>query len=337
VNSQAIRQRFAAVLVPLVLATPPPADALELAAWPEVRSFIEEMVQRHGFSIAELERLFAGVQIQAKVIEAIERPGEASPWHEYRKRFLTAQHLKHGLAYWKRHRSTLDRASRDYGVPPEIILGILGVETQYGRNAGRFRVIDALTTLWLQHPPRSRFFRRELEEFLLLAREQKLDPARIRGSYAGAMGIAQFIPSSYRRYAVDFDGDGRRDLLGNPADAIGSVANFLRVHGWSSLDPISDTVRLEGTRYFWVERFGVRPVLSVRELVRYGVYPLQHTQNTDRRAALVSFEGEDGPFYRLGYNNFYVITRYNRSKRYALAVIELSDRLRAAHAGQLTP
>lgn len=314
-----------------------PARALDAGAWPEVRTFIDDMVRQHGFQAAELEQLFADVQLRREVVEAMERPGEARPWHEYRKLFLTEQHVRRGLAYWKLHHEALERASREYGVPPEIILGILGVETQYGRSPNRHRVIDALATLWLQHPPRAGFFRRELEEFLLLAREQKLDPRQVRGSYAGAIGIAQFIPSSYRRYAVDFDGDGRRDLENSPADAIGSVANFLRVHGWSAMDPISDTVRLEGTRYFWVEKFGVRPVLSVRELVRYGIYPLQHTDNTDRRAALMSFEGEDGPFYRLGYNNFYVITRYNRSKLYALAVLELSDKLRAARAEQKEP
>lgn len=314
-----------------------PALALDAGAWPEVRTFIDDMVRQHGFQAAELEQLFADVQLRREVVEAIERPGETSPWYEYRKRFLTEQHVRHGLAYWKLHQQALERASREYGVPPEIILGILGVETQYGRSASRYRVIDALTTLWLQYPPRADFFRRELEEFLLLAREQKIDPRQVKGSYAGAIGIAQFIPSSYRRYAVDFDGDGRRDLMNSPADAIGSVANFLRVHGWSAMDPISDTVRLEGTRYFWVEKFGVRPVLSVRELVRYGIYPLQHTLNTDRRAALISFEGEDGPFYRLGYNNFYVITRYNRSKLYALAVLELSDKLREARAQQKEP
>jgi membrane-bound lytic murein transglycosylase B len=334
VTALSFRPLLFAVLLMLAVS---PTRALEIRDWPEVRAFVDEMAQRHGFPAAELEQLFADVQLQPGVIEAIERPGEARPWYEYRKQFLTEQHVRRGLAYWKQHQAALDRASRDYGVPPEIILGILGVETSYGRNPGRYRVIDALATLWLQHPPRAGFFRRELEEFLLLAREQKLDPRSVRGSYAGAIGIAQFIPSSYRRYAVDFDGDGRRDLAGNPADAIGSIANFLRVHGWSSMDPVSDTVRLEGTQYFWVEKFGVRPVLSVRELVRYGIYPLQHTNNTDRRASLLSFEGEDGPFYRLGYNNFYVITRYNRSKRYALAVLELSERLREARAAEQEP
>ncbi len=333
-NARTLRPLLAAALFTLVLH---PARAVELRDWPEVWTFIDEMVKRHGFPAAELEQLFAGVQLQPSVVEAIERPGEARPWYEYRKQFLTEQHVKRGLAYWKQHQEALDRAHREYGVPPEIILGILGVETSYGRNPGRYRVIDALVTLWLQYPPRAGFFRRELEEFLLLAREQKLDPLLFRGSYAGAIGIAQFIPSSYRRYAVDFDGDGRRDLATNPTDAIGSIANFLRVHGWSAMDPISDTVRLEGTQYFWVEKFGVRPALSVRELVRYGIYPLQHTGNTDRRAALMSFEGEDGPFYRLGYNNFYVITRYNRSKRYALAVLELSERLRAARVEPKEP
>jgi len=334
VIARTLRPLLVAALFALVLH---PARAIEPGDWPELRTFIDEMAKRHGFPAAELERLFADVQLQPSVIQAMERPGEARPWYVYRKQFLTEQHVRRGLAYWKQHQEAFDRAHREYGVPPEIILGILGVETQYGSSPGRYRVIDALATLWLQYPPRSGFFRRELEEFLLLAREQKLDPRGVRGSYAGAIGAAQFIPSSYRRYAVDFDGDGRRDLANNPTDAIGSIANFLRVHGWSAMDPISDSVRLEGTQYFWVEKFGMRPVLSVRELVRYGIYPLHHTRNIDRRAALMSFEGEDGPFYRLGYNNFYVITRYNRSKRYALAVLELSERLREARAEPKEP
>lgn len=314
----------------------PPAQALEIDDYPEVGIFVEEVAERHGFDRRELTRLFAQVELKQDIVSAIERPREALPWHEYRKGFLTELHIKRGLAYWREHEKALERAQQEYGVPPEVVLGILGVETHYGRNNGRHRVLDALTTLWLLHPPRRDFFRRELEEFLVLAREARFDPLKLRGSYAGALGIAQFIPSSYRRYAVDFDGDGRRDLLGSPSDAIGSIANFLRVHGWRPQEPVSEPARIEGTYYFWVEKLGHKPVLGLSELAGYGIFPAQPA-DMELRAALIALEGEEGPFYRLGYTNFYVITRYNRSKRYAMAVQELSEMLRDAREGVASP
>lgn len=304
-----------------------PAQALELGEYPDLRRFIDEMVERHGLARGALTSLFQEVEIKPAVVHAMERPREGLPWHEYRQSFLDEPHIRDGARYWQRHASALGRAHDRYGVPPEVVLGVLGVETHYGRNRGSYRVIDALTTLTVDYPPRAEFFRRELEEFLLLARELKQDPRALRGSYAGAMGIAQFIPSSYRRYAVDFDGDGRRDLIGNPTDAIGSVANFLKVHGWRADEPLWDETRLEGTGFGFIEQLGVKPTLSVEELIRYGVFPVRHLDG-ERRAAVIALEGEDGPFYRIGYHNFYVITRYNRSKRYAMAVTELSELVR---------
>jgi membrane-bound lytic murein transglycosylase B len=312
------------------LVVAPAAHALELTDYPQIGQFIEEVAERHDFAPAALERLLREVELKPEVVTTMERPGEALPWHEYRKGFITELHVKRGLAYWHEHEATLERAYREYGVPPEVVLGVLGVETQYGRNHGRYRVLDALVTLWLHYPPRQEFFRRELEEFLVLAREARFDPARVKGSYAGALGIPQFIPSSYRRYAVDFDGDGRRDLIASPADAIGSVANFLRLHGWEADAPVSEPARLEGTHYFWVEKLGARPALRLAELATYGIFPAAPAES-DRRAALIALDGEDGPIYRLGYENFYAITRYNRSKHYAMAVQELAEMLRRAH------
>ena len=314
-------------LVALLMLVAAPAQALELGDYPDLNRFIDEMVERHGLGRKALRKLFEDVEVKPAVVHAMERPREGLPWHEYRQSFLDEPHIRDGARFWKQHAATLARAQQQYGVPPEVVLGILGVETHYGKNRGSYRVIDALTTLTVDYPPRAEFFRRELEEFLLLARELKRDPRSLRGSYAGAMGIPQFISSSYRRYAVDFDGDGRRDLIGNPTDAIGSVANFLKVHGWHTDEPLWDETRLEGTGFGFVERLGAKPALSVAELIRYGVFPVRHLDG-DRRAALIELEGENGSLYRIGYHNFYVITRYNRSKRYAMAVTELSELIR---------
>ena len=304
-----------------------PAAALELEEYPELTAFINEMAFKHNFAVPELRRLFAGARIRPDIIEAIERPKESLPWHEYKKLFLTEDSARRGRQYWQKNAQVLARARQEYGVPPEVIVAIIGVETQYGRNRGGYPVMDALTTLTLHYPPRADFFRRELEEYLLLTREIGVSPLDVTGSYAGAMGVPQFTPSSYRRFAVDFDGDRRRDLLASTADAIGSVANFLRMHGWETDAPISDEVQIEGALYHWIEGLGPKPALSVRRLIGYGVFPPAGGDD-GRLAALIGLEGESGPIYRLGYNNFYVITRYNRSTRYAMAVYELSEMIR---------
>ncbi len=310
-----------------MLAAASPAMAADPVPLPELADFIHEMARTHGFSARTLERQFARVRLRPEIIQAMERPKEALPWHEYRKLFVNDGRVEQGVAFWRRHAALLKRAQKEYGVPPAIVVAILGVETQYGRNRGQWPVLDALTTLMLRYPPRAAFFRQELEQYLLLAREQRLDPLAIKGSYAGAMGMPQFIPSSWRRYAVDFDGDRKRDLLGSQADIIGSVANFLRTHGWQADAPIADEARVEGTLYFWLEKLGTKPSLPLRQFVRYGVSPPTH-RDPDMPAALILLEGEVGPDVRIGYNNFYVITRYNRSHRYAMAVHELAERIR---------
>ena len=304
-----------------------PARAVEVENYPELQTFIHAFAEQHRFPESRLRAVFAQARIRPEIVEAMEHPKEALPWYEYRKLFLTDEHARRGGQFWAQHADILARAQQRYGVAPEIVVAILGIETQYGRNKGDYPVVDALSTLWLHYPPRADFFRHELEEFLLLARELGADPLAIKGSYAGAIGMAQFIPSSYRRYAVDFNGDGRRDLLTNPEDVIGSVANFLRVHGWEPGAPVVEDVELRGTLYFWIERLGVKPALSVAGLTQYGILPRAEA-SPERRAALIALEGETGPTYRLGYANFYAITRYNRSKRYAMAVVELAERLR---------
>lgn len=317
--------KYIALLFAALIAAP--ACALDIDQYPELRVFIKAFSEKQSYPEATLRAAFAQVRLRPEIIEAMERPREAQPYYEYRKQFLTDGHLQRGAQFWKQHATTLERVSKKYGVAPEIIVAILGVETQYGRNKGEYPVVDALTTLWLQHPPRSDFFKRELEEYFLLVREMRIDPSSIKGSYAGAIGLPQFIPSSYRRYAVDGDGDGQRDLAKNPDDAIASIGNFLSVHGWVAGQAPVDDVELRGTLYFWIEKLGVKPALTVSGLTQYGVLP-RTAVPPERRAALIAFESDAGPYYRLGYDNFYVITRYNRSKRYAMAVVELAERLR---------
>lgn len=303
------------------------ARALDIQDYPVLHNLTEEMVVKHGFSKAQIKRGFRCVKIRPEIIEAMQRPKELLPWYEYKNIFLTAENAERGAKFWEKHAAALKRVHDKTGVAPEIIVAILGVETQYGRHAGNYPVLDALTTLTVDYPERADFFRSELVEFLLLARELKINPCSVKGSYAGAMGLPQFMPSSYRRWAVDSNDDGKRDILTSPDDTIASVAHYLKENGWEADGPILDEAKIDGTLYFWIEKLGLKPALSTSSLASYGIFP-KHHDNIERRAALISFEGEYGPFYRLGYNNFYVITRYNRNKRYALAVYELGDMIR---------
>ena len=217
----------ALALTCLALVAAPRAHALNVDKYPALRSFIADMADRHGYSDPQLRRVFRCARIRPEIIEAMERPKELLPWYEYSNIFLTEENVQRGVRFWKKHAAALTRAREQYGVAPEIVVAIIGVETQFGRNKGNIPILDALATLMLDYPSRSAFFRQELTEFLLLARELDVDPCRFKGSYAGAMGLPQFMPSNYRRYAVDFDGDGKRDILASPEDAIGSVAHYL--------------------------------------------------------------------------------------------------------------
>jgi membrane-bound lytic murein transglycosylase B len=318
---------FRPLLVILALVAAPGAHALTLSKHPELSAFATEMTDKYGFTAKEMQQAFGCARIRPEIIDAMERPKELLPWYQYSKIFLTEENVQRGVQFWQKHAAAIARAQERYGVDPEIVVAIIGVETRFGSNTGSYPIMDALSTLVLDYPSRSDFFRQELTEYLLLTRELKINPCRLKGSYAGAMGMPQFIPSSYRRYAVDFDGDDKRDVLSSADDAIGSVAHYLKENGWEAGAPIMDDARLEGTLYFWIEKLGLKPALPVRQLARYGIFP-HRLDNADRRAALISFEGEYGPFYRLGFNNFYVITRYNHNKRYAMAVYELGEMIR---------
>lgn len=299
-----------------------PVAAVEISKIPELDRFIQELANKHQLSADSLYSLFERVEIRQDIIDAITRPREGLPWHEYRKTFVTDESIRNGVKFWRANAQAIALASERYGVHPEILVSIIGVETRYGRLIGSYRVLDALTTLAFRYPQRAEFFRKELEEFLLLCLEMDIAPLSLKGSYAGAMGVPQFMPSSYRRWAVDFDGDGNRDLIKNVDDAIGSVGNYLKEHGWLRGEPIIEPARLEGTLYAWMENERFEPKLSLKRLRDFGVVPVNGIE-VEQLATLVSLEGEAGPLYYLGYRNFYVITRYNRSKRYAMAVFEL--------------
>lgn len=293
----------------------------------QVDAFIAEMTREHGFAEAQLRQLFAGAERKQPILDAISRPAErVKPWKEYRPIFITDARIAQGVEFWSRHAETLARAEREYGVPAQVIVAIIGVETFFGRNTGNWRVLDALATLGFDYPPRADFFRKELREFLLLTREQQVDPLTLSGSYAGAMGLPQFMPSSFRAYAVDFDHDGRIDIWNNPVDAIGSVASYFQRHGWVAGDPVVTRARIEGTRFADGLTEGLEPVKSVGDLRQLGWTPLD---TVDDNYAVTAFrlEGAQGDEFWMGLPNFYVITRYNRSVMYAMAVHQLSAAL----------
>ncbi|MDD3518519.1 MAG: lytic murein transglycosylase B [Chromatiales bacterium] len=295
----------------------------------EVQAFIDEMVGKHAFDRGELERLLADAKPQQRVLDLMTRPAEAKPWHQYRPIFLTQRRINEGARFWEEHQTELLRAQETFGVDAEVVVAIIGVETFYGRNQGGFPVLDSLVTLGFDYPPRAAFFRSELGQFLLLTREEGFDPREVKGSYAGAMGRGQFISSSYRNYAVDFDGDGRRDLRNSWPDAIGSVANYLRQHGWAQLAPVVTPARAGGDGHKALLGRGYKPELGYDELTAAGIVP-NVPVDRNGRYSLIELETESGPAQWLGHGNFYVITRYNRSPLYAMAVHQLSQEIRRA-------
>lgn len=289
----------------------------------EIAPFVREMVSRHGFEQEMLERTLAGVRVRPEILEAIARPAESLDWYQYHPIFVTEARIRKGEAFWRKHADTLTRASRDYGVSPEIIVAIIGVETFYGTRKGKYLVLDSLATLAFRYPRRSKFFRAELEQYLILARQENLDVASVKGSYAGAMGIPQFISSSYRRYAVDFDGDGVRDLIDSQADAIGSVANYLKAHGWQRGAAIALPASVSGSEYKALVEKGLKPHTPVSDMHNFGVVVLFASENNSR-GALIELNNKEDIEHWVALQNFYAITRYNHSSLYAMAVFQLA-------------
>jgi membrane-bound lytic murein transglycosylase B len=296
----------------------------------DVRAFIADVSSRHNIDPAGIRATLDQARVQPRIIEAISRPAEkVKPWHEYRRIFLTEERIAAGETFWSEHRELLEQVASGTGVPASIIAGIIGVETYYGRILGRFRVIDALATLAFEYPPRSRFFAGELEQFFLLVGEQGFDPTVPMGSYAGAMGLGQFIPSSYRAYAVDGDGDGRVDLWGSIPDAVASVANYLAVHGWQPDQPVVALAVVPAGAADGLVDQGLKPTTTVGALWNAGIGMAGPApERRGAAAGLFVLEGEAGPVHWSGFDNFYVITRYNRSLMYALAVTQLGETVR---------
>lgn len=299
----------------------------------EVQAFITDMQTRHGFEGQALKQLFAQAQQQESVLRAITPvPSGKRSWQSYRANFVSPTRVERGVQFWNEHRAPLERAQAQFGVPAEIIVAILGVETHYGRTMGSYRVLDALTTLAFDYPRRADYFRSELEELLLYARESGKSPLSLMGSFAGAIGIPQFMPGSIRRFAVDFDQDGQRDLRDSSEDAIGSVASFLKEHGWAAGEPIAVPASIEDDRALKLIDGGVLPNHPAATLRLAGVR-FDPQIPADLPTVLIELDSADAPSeYLVGLQNFYVITRYNRSSFYATAVWSLAQELKAAMA-----
>lgn len=324
-----MRKLPTAVLALCIFAVNPGVASENYLDLAEVRSFIDDFSKRHQYPKSSLTALIGNVKKQVRVLDAIQRPAEKKKnWREYREIFVTTKRINEGLQFWAQNAVILEAAEKRFGIPPEIIVAIIGVETFYGRYKGVYPVLDSLVTLGFEYEPRKKFFRSELEHFLLLTKEEALDPSTIKGSYAGAMGKSQFISSSYRRYAVDFDENGKRDLWDSNADAIGSVANYLKEHGWQMDQPVTFPVTVEGDRYKALLKKGLKPAAPVVELSHYGVKLRDDLPVKGGEAALLEFKKDNSTEYWVGLNNFYVITRYNHSSMYAMAVYQLSQQVK---------
>jgi len=324
--TQATRSLRAPLLALALAAAAPAASPLDLQR-EDVRAFTADMKARHGFDAAWLEGVLADAASQPRIIEMMSKPAEkVMPWHAYRKHFLTEERITAGVAFWTEHRDTIATVEKSSGVAAHVIVGIIGAETFFGRITGRFRVVDALATLAFDYPPRAKYFLAELEQYLLLAREEGFDTTTVLGSYAGAMGNGQFMPRSYREWAVDGDGDGKRDLWGSWPDVIASVANYLADHGWRRGEPVAVPASLWFPGGEGLVSGKLAPDSTVKSLRDRGL-AFETTQGAKSPALYIMVDGVDAPELRAGFHNFGVITRYNRSVLYALAVEDLGRRI----------
>lgn len=301
---------------------------------PDVQTYLDSIANQHGFDRTWLNSTIAGAEHQESIIAAISRPAERTlAWHEYRDIFLTERRIAEGVTFWNANGAALEAAKERYNVPPHIIVAIIGVETNYGGNTGSYRVLDALATLGFDYPPRAEFFRGQLTEFLLLIREEGMDPSGLKGSYAGAMGLGQFIPSSYRTFAIDFDNDGRRDIWNNRTDAIGSVANYFAEHNWkgAAITAFQATSLPENVEDLVDEN--LKPTRTAADFRHLG-FDIPAEVPDEEPASLHRFEVEDTAEYWLCLSDFYAITRYNHSRMYALAVFQLAEAIRQRRANR---
>ncbi len=302
----------------------------------DISAFIAEVSKKHGFESEPLRTLLAQVESKPAILQAIAKPAERTlRWDEYRPKFLVERRITRGASVYEQKQAELEQAQAATGVPVNILLGIVGVETFYGENVGKYRVIDALSTLAFDYPPRQEFFRKELEQFLVMTREEGLDPLAPVGSYAGAMGLPQFMPSSFRNFAVDGDEDGKRDLWNDWADVFSSVGNYLKVHGWRTDEPVMVVADAADANLA-----GMDDKLALTETVgslRARGVRFETNLPANAPAMLVVLKVLDGTEYRVGFTNFYAITRYNRSHLYASAVSDLADAIAATRTGAPLP
>ena len=326
--------RWKAQLAALLLGASASLAWADYSQHPLAQGFVDEMVKKHGFKPEEVRTWLKQAEKKQAILDAMSRPAEKTKtWKEYRPIFIQQLRVTRGVEFWADNQAALTRAEETYGVPPEIIVAIIGVETNYGKNTGSYYVLDALSTLAFDYPPRAPFFRSELEHFLVLTREHDQSPARFKGSYAGAMGFGQFMPSSYRNFAVDFTGDGYADIWENPTDAIGSVANYFKAHGWQQGKPVTLKANYHTKAQAPVFNEILPPKKTVADWKKQGLAPVGQV-NAGTPALALQFDGAKGLEYWLGLPNFYVITRYNRSPMYAMAVYQLSQEIKAAkHSG----
>jgi membrane-bound lytic murein transglycosylase B len=324
-------RRAAPLLLALAALLPGAAGALDVER-PEVQSFIDDMQARHHLERDWLVRVVGAAETRPAIVEAMSKPAErVLQWGGYRRIFLTEQRIRDGREFCAAHRALLDEVAARTGVPGEIVAAIVGVETSYGTKTGHYRVLDALATLAFDYPARASYFRGELEQFLLLSREAGVDPLKATGSYAGAMGAPQFMPRSYRAFARDGDRDGRIDLWSDWPDIVESVAHYFVEHGWKTGEPVVAAAELFDPDVEDLPGNRIELVQTVAGLRASGV-EFATTQPDDARAMLVALRDADGPAYWVGFHNFWVITRYNRSPMYALAVSELAAAIAAPAA-----
>lgn len=327
-----LNRRTLVLLCTMLIVAPPvtnahandPAPFEDMAP---IHEFIDEMATKHQFDPLELKAVFSQVRRHQSILDAISRPAESKPWYQYRPIFMTRERVRGGVLFWNENEDIIARAAEKFRVAPEILVAIVGVETRYGQHTGNYPVLDSLSTLAFAYPPRAGFFRSELEQYLLMTREERLDPLQQKGSYAGAMGMPQFISSSFRHYAVDFDGDGKRNLWDNTADAIGSVANYFRKHGWKQGEPVAHRVKVSGLKYRELIDDSIKPPRFSPDEMRLAGVALPDDLPDDLKGTLLELDSGDGPEYWAVWHNFYVISRYNRSALYSMAVYQLSQEI----------
>lgn len=302
------------------------AYATTFSERPDVQTYINQIAQQYHFNPKQLDAWFNTVTIQQPILDSINSPHEKKPWDVYQTIFLQEKRIQDGIAFSKKYQTTLDNAEKKYGVPAPIIVAILGVETYYGNQQGNYRVLDALSTLSFNYPARAPFFKKELTEFFLLCRDLDLNPTTVQGSYAGAIGQAQFMPSSYRHYAIDTSGDGRSDLRKNPHDAIYSIGNYLKQNGWLANEPIATPAKITRSDYKQINVDATKPLYTLKQFNSWGVFPTYYPPVMPQKPiGLIQLDTSTGiPEYWIGFSDFYVITRYNVSKQYAMAVFLLA-------------